>query len=146
VTRALVVNKIQQHGCCICVDDNDALHAPVRAVEQVSTFGIMPPEIVPRRSLARSLIDSSGNQFFGLSSTRATSVRSSRRWAFSAPATAPAKVSAVMFSVCPSSRSRAEPAPGSANRRSAAFQQRQGDLGGGADEAESIAFSMLESG
>ena len=63
---------------------------------QVSTFGIMPPEMVPSAiSLRASLTDSSGISFFDLSSTPGTSVSSSSRLAFSAPATAPAKVSAL---------------------------------------------------
>ena len=69
---------------------------------QVSTFGIMPPEIVPSAiSLRASFTDSSGISFFDLSSTPGTSVSSSRRFAFSAPATAPAKVSALTLSVWP---------------------------------------------
>ena len=67
-----------------------------------SIFGSMPPEIVPSAISRRaSLIDSSGISFFDLSSTPGTSVRSSRRLAFSAPATAPAKVSALTLKVWP---------------------------------------------
>src|SRR5215468_7007964 len=51
---------------------------------QVSTFGIMPPEMVPSAiSLRASFTDSSGMSFFDLSSTPGTSVSSNRRLAFS---------------------------------------------------------------
>jgi hypothetical protein len=63
---------------------------------QVSTFGIIPPEMVPSAiSLRASLIDRSGISFFDLSSTPGTSVSSNSRFAFRAPPTAPAKVSAL---------------------------------------------------
>ena len=69
---------------------------------QVSTFGIMPPEMVPSAiSLRASLTDNSGISFFDLSSTPGTSVSSNSRLAFSAPATAPAKVSALTLKVWP---------------------------------------------
>ncbi len=69
---------------------------------QVSTFGIMPPEMVPSAiSLRASFTDSSGISFFDLSSTPGTSVNSNSRLAFNAPATAPAKVSALTLKVCP---------------------------------------------
>ena len=65
---------------------------------QVSTLGIMPPEIVPSAISARaSATVSSSISFLSLSSTPGTSVRNSRRVASSAPAMAPAKVSALML-------------------------------------------------
>ena len=63
---------------------------------QVSTLGIMPPEMVPSAISRRaSATDSSLISVFDLSSTPGTSVSSSRRLALSAPAIAPAKVSAL---------------------------------------------------
>ncbi len=63
---------------------------------QVSTFGIMPPEMVPSAISRRaSSADSSLISVFDLSSTPGTSVSSSSRLASSAPAMAPAKVSAL---------------------------------------------------
>ena len=63
---------------------------------QVSTLGIMPPEIVPSAIRRRaSLTDRSVISCFDLSSTPGTSVSSSRRFALSAPAIAPANVSAL---------------------------------------------------
>src|SRR3977135_997200 len=54
---------------------------------QVSTFGIMPPEMVPSAiSLRASFTDSSGISLFDLSSTPGTSVSSKSRLAFSARA------------------------------------------------------------
>ena len=65
---------------------------------QVSTLGIMPPEIVPSAISALACgTDSSSISFLSLSSTPGTSVRNSRRVALSAPAMAPAKVSALML-------------------------------------------------
>ncbi len=69
---------------------------------QVSTLGIMPPEMVPSAiSLRASATDNCGISFFDLSSTPGTSVSSRRRLAFSAPAIAPAKVSALTLKVPP---------------------------------------------
>ena len=63
---------------------------------QVSTLGIMPPEMVPSAiSLRTSAADISLISFFDLSSTPGTSVSSRKRLALSAPAMAPAKVSAL---------------------------------------------------
>src|SRR5690606_27499965 len=65
---------------------------------QVSTLGIMPPEIVPSAISARaSATVSSSISFLSLSRTPGTSVRKRRREALSAPAMAPAKVSALML-------------------------------------------------
>ena len=65
---------------------------------QVSTLGIMPPEIVPSAmSLRASLTDNSLMSCFDLSSTPGTSVSIRRRAAPAAPATAPATVSALML-------------------------------------------------
>ena len=69
---------------------------------QVSTLGIMPPEMVPSAiSLRACFTDNSEMSFFDLSSTPGTSVRSKSRLALRAPATAPAKVSALTLKVCP---------------------------------------------
>src|SRR4029077_5438774 len=66
------------------------------AYMQVSTFGIMPPEMVPSAIRRRaSSTESSLISCLDLSSTPGTSVSSSRRFAFRAPAIAPAKVSAL---------------------------------------------------
>src|SRR5262249_53335874 len=63
------------------------------AYMQVSTFGIIPPEMVPSAiSRCASATDRSLISCFDLSSTPGTSVSSSRRFALSAPAIAPAKV------------------------------------------------------
>ncbi|MNL88735.1 hypothetical protein D3C87_2186310 [compost metagenome] len=63
---------------------------------QVSIFGIMPPEIVPLAIRRRhSSTVSSGMSCLSLLRTPGTSVSSSRRLALSAPAIAPAKVSAL---------------------------------------------------
>jgi hypothetical protein len=69
---------------------------------QVSTLGIMPPEMVPSAiNLRASATDRSVIRFLDLSSTPGTSVSSSRRLALSAPAMAPAKVSALTLNVPP---------------------------------------------
>src|SRR6516225_10421392 len=70
---------------------------------QVSTLGIMPPEMVPPAISARaSLAVSCLMSLPDLSSTPGTSVSSSSRLALSAPAMAPAKVSALTLYVVPS--------------------------------------------
>src|SRR5919197_42866 len=69
---------------------------------QVSTLGIIPPEIVPSAINARA---SSGESclisLLDLSSTPGTSVSKMSRFALSAPAIAPAKVSALTLYVPP---------------------------------------------
>src|SRR5579885_419912 len=75
---------------------------PSTASRQVSTLGIMPPLIVPSAIMARaSAAESSGRSRFSRSSTPATSVRSRKRVARTAAATAPATVSALMLKVSP---------------------------------------------
>src|SRR5690606_14145242 len=68
------------------------------ASRQVSTLGIMPPEMVPSAiSALASRTVSSGISLPSLSSTPGTSVRNKRRLAPSEPAMAPAKVSALIL-------------------------------------------------
>jgi len=86
------------------VDDDDALHALFEARRCGLDFGIMPPEMVPSAiSLRASLMERSGMSFFDCPEPPGTSVSSNSRLAFRAPATAPAKVSALTLKVCPGS-------------------------------------------
>src|SRR5581483_8434020 len=114
---------------------------------QVSTLGIMPPEMVPSAISAwMSAIDRSVSRFLSLSSTPGTSVRIRRRFAFSAPAMAPAKVSALTLKVPPSLEVATGASTGIISRPSTWLRIIRSTLSGSPTKPRSTTFSILESG
>ena len=103
---AVIGEQFKQNGVSnSAIHNDDAFDALVKGMEARSTTsGIMPAEMVPSAiSLRASATDKSVNQACSIVVEHAfgTSVSSSRRLALSAPAMAPAKVSALTLKVPP---------------------------------------------
>src|SRR5450631_454953 len=114
---------------------------------QVSTLGIIPPEMVPSAIRRRaSATDSSVIRFLSLSSTPVTSVSSSSRLALSAPAMAPAKVSALTLKVPPLADVATGASTGIISLPSTWLSTVRSTFSGSPTKPRSTTFSMLESG
>src|SRR5258708_4305899 len=97
-------------------------------------------------SVPAAFTDRSGISFFDLSSTPGTSVKSKSRLAFNAPATAPAKVSALTLKVCPVFEVASGASTGMRSWPISWFSSVRSTFSGSPTKPRSTTFSIFESG